>query len=348
MRSLEDSGLLRQGLGGWIAPYQLPPRPWEEAILSRLEKLDPVSRDLVQMLAVVERADAEALVRLSLLDPDHVTSKLEGLVRRALVSQDGAAYSFSPPFVRQVVYESVEKNIRQELHLAAGELLEGYPETVAHDLAYHFSRSQPRKAIAYLVSLGEEALGYSATEEAMVYLGQAIAYMEALADPEDRGLLAACRESLGALLAERDPERAVPMLDEVVRDLREMVDSRLHQGRTKALRRLVSYLPAPLSDRLKNSLYNPKYLIPRNLSPAERLESAMRALAVAEGTRGNYERAQDLLDQVAEVVSKDPIGSTDLAVIAARFQAEAGFFPRAAKMAQDALDNLLRDRKSVV
>ncbi len=344
LRSLEDSGLLREGVGGWIAPYQLPPRPWEEAILSRLEKLDPVSRDLIQILAVMERADADALVRISLLDPDQVAQKIDGLVRRGLVQQSGSVYSFSPPFARQVVYESVPANVRQELHLAAGELLEGDADALAHDLAYHFSRSQPRKAVAYLVSLGEESLGYAAAEEAMAYLGQAIAYMESLSDHEDRGLLAACRESLGSLLAEREPERAAPMLEMVVKDLREMVDTRLMHGRTKALRRLVSYLPAPLSEKIRNSLYSPKYLIPRNVSPIQRLESAMRSLAVAEGTRGNYERAQDLLDQVAEVVVKDPGANTDLAVIAARFQAEAGFFPRAAKMAHDALDSLLRQK----
>lgn len=345
LRSLEDSGLLRQGLGGWIAPYQLPPRQWDEAVLARVEKLDAVSRDLLQMLAVVERADADALVRLSLVDPDQVAQKLSALVQKGLVVQRGPVYAFSPPYVRELIYESIPSNIRQELHLAAGELLEGDADAVAHDLAYHFSRSQPRKAVAYLVSLGEDSLGYSAADEAMSYLGQAIAYMESLSDHEDRGLLAACRESLGALLAERDPERAAPMLELVVKELREMVESRLVQSRTKALRRLVSYLPAPLSEKIKTSLYNPKYLIPRNISPEERLESAMRSLAVAEGTRGNYERAQDLLDQVAETVSKDAVGSTDLAVIAARFQAEAGFFPRAAKMAQDALDSLLRNKQ---
>ncbi|MBM3274070.1 MAG: AAA family ATPase, partial [Candidatus Sericytochromatia bacterium] len=344
LRSLEDSGLLRRGLGGWIAPYQLPPRPWDEALLSRIEKLDPISRDLLQMLAVVERADTDVLVRLSLMDPDQVTQKVDALIWRGLVAQRGGQVQFDPPYAREVVYESIPAAVRQELHLAAGELLEGDPAAESFDLAYHFSRSQPRKAVAYLVSLGEEALAYGATEEAGAFLGQAIGYMEAVNDPEDSGLLMACREAYGAILADRDPDRAAAMLEVVVRDLQEMVDSRIMQSRTRALKKLVSYLPAPISDRIKISLYSPKHLIPRNATPRDRLQSAMRSLAVAEGTRGNYERAQELLDSVAEISGKDPAANLDLAVIASRFQVEAGFFPRASKIAQDALESMLRNR----
>ncbi len=344
LRALEDTGLLRQGLGGWIAPYQLPPRPWEEAILTRLEKLDEVSRDLVQMLAIMEAAPAEILVRMSLMDPEQVAQVVEDLLRRGVIHEMDGVYRFSPPYVREVVYEAIPAKVRQELHLAAGELLEADPHAEAHDLSYHFCRSQPRKAIAYLVSLGEEALGNAATDEAAVFLGQAIGYMEGINDPEDRGLLTACREAYGSMLAATDPERAAAMLDLVVKELQEMVDTRLVPSRTRALKRLASYLPAPLSERIRGQLYSPKHLIMRNASPEERLLTATRSLAIAEGTRGNYERAEELLDHLSQKSAKEAAALPDLTVIAARFQVEAGFFPRASKLAQDALDALMRQK----
>jgi len=344
LRSLEDSGLLRQGMGGWIAPYQLPGRAWDEAILARLEKLDEASRDLLQMLSVLEEGAQEALVRISLLDPEQVRRTLAGLVDRGLIAQRAERFSFDPPFLREVIYDAIPAKVRQELHLAAGELLEADPAAEAQDLAYHFGRSQPRKAIAYLVSLGEEALGYAAPEEAAGFLGQAIGFMEAINDPEDRGLLTACREAFGTMLSQTDPDRAASMLEAVLKELQEMVETRLVPSRTRTLRRLASYLPAPISDRIRGQLYSPKHLITRNASPEERLLTATRALAVAEGTRGNYERAEELLEVLSQRLAKEPGALPELTVLLARFQVEAGFFPRATKLAQDALDALVRQK----
>ena len=128
-------------------------------IAARIDSLPSGERRLLLAAAVLgHRFRPDALVTVAGGDPDHTRERLDGLVRRELLTIDQELSSpghgelgFVQDLVREVAYNTLARTERRTLHLAAAHYLEALDEDVAEQLAGHLVEahrltSRPREA----------------------------------------------------------------------------------------------------------------------------------------------------------------------------------------------------------
>jgi len=153
-------------------------------IVGRLDRLTVNARRLAAAAAVIGRPFSFALLRRTAgLNEAATAEGVEELVRRRVFTAASEEFTFTHRRVRDVVYDSVARPLRVELHTAAGEALEVlYADGLdaAFDrLAYHFSHAnQPLKAFQYLLDLADRAARSFALEPAVQFLEQALRQLE--------------------------------------------------------------------------------------------------------------------------------------------------------------------------
>jgi DNA-binding SARP family transcriptional activator len=153
-------------------------------IVGRLDCLTVNARRLAAAAAVIGRPFSFALLRRTAgLNEASTAEGVEELVRRRVFSAASEEFTFTHQRVRDVVYDSVARPLRVELHTAAGEALEVlYADGLdaAFDrLAYHFSHAdQPLKAFRYLLDLADRAARSYALEAAVQFLEQALQQLQ--------------------------------------------------------------------------------------------------------------------------------------------------------------------------
>ena len=120
-------------------------------LLARVERLPVEARRVLQAAAVLGlRFEPEAL-RHVLADP---TCSIPMQEHEGLLVEDGGECAFSHALVRTVVYESLLRSTRRDLHRRASLWFEGRdPALSAHHLA---GAEDPRAAAAYLVAASHE------------------------------------------------------------------------------------------------------------------------------------------------------------------------------------------------
>jgi DNA-binding SARP family transcriptional activator len=158
---LVDRDVLRQDQGRWTTrelPVLSIPPTIQALIASRVDRLPDAERTVLEPAAVEGRVFGRTT--LESLVPDEVRRELDrllaSLVRRELVrvAADEEVLSFRHGLIRDVVYESVPKRRRAELHERLAEL-RGHAEAVASGaaeiLGFHLER-----AYLYRRELGED------------------------------------------------------------------------------------------------------------------------------------------------------------------------------------------------
>jgi class 3 adenylate cyclase/tetratricopeptide (TPR) repeat protein len=171
-------------------------------VASRLDRLKPIERDLIEYAAVIGRVfDPSTIAHLAgIPDPQPLLLSLVGrdLIRPA--HPDG--YAFCQAIVHEVTYQGILHRKRRELHLAVGERLEalrGQDDGHAASLAYHFARAGgAKRALPYLCRSARAALRTFSHPEAESALTQALALLDA--DPS-LGTESLKAELLGQLAA---------------------------------------------------------------------------------------------------------------------------------------------------
>ena len=127
-------------------------------IAARIDSLPTGERRLLLAAAVLgHRFRPDALVTVAGGDPDRTRERIDGLVRRELLTLDDELNSpghgelgFVQDLVREVAYHTLARMERRTLHLAAAHYLEALDEEVAEQLAGHLVEahrltSQPRE-----------------------------------------------------------------------------------------------------------------------------------------------------------------------------------------------------------
>ncbi|HJP65374.1 MAG TPA: AAA family ATPase, partial [Actinomycetota bacterium] len=165
LRMLVDEGVLARENGAWVARGDVSrmgaPDTVQAVIAARLDRLDPIERDVLQRASVVGEvfwwgAVAELSGRA---ESAAVGRSLQALVRRELIRPDPSTFAGEDSFrfghllIRDVAYESLPKKVRAELHARfaswlearAGDRAAEYEEIVG----YHAER-----AYRYLAELG--------------------------------------------------------------------------------------------------------------------------------------------------------------------------------------------------
>jgi adenylate cyclase len=215
VRSLVSGGVLVRQPEGWTCTARgdaadVPPT-LQGLLLSRVDRLQPETRRLLQEASVLGVAFDEALLRSISTDVHATGAALDGLVESELLQQiehgrEGSRYRFTHALLHEVVYQNLLLARRTELHERAGRALEtatgAHPERLSdlEALGHHWSlSSDKRKGARYLMAAGDWARAVYANDDAIRHYERALL---TLADCHDCGdLSSAVRERLADLLA---------------------------------------------------------------------------------------------------------------------------------------------------
>jgi DNA-binding CsgD family transcriptional regulator/tetratricopeptide (TPR) repeat protein len=182
-----DAFAIEQGTLRLTRPLQeiATPQSVREVVSQRLSRLDPASRDLLELAAVagpefeldvLRRAAPVELERIDALEPAMRSGVIEELPFPAL------AYRFTHELVRRALYDRLSVLRRAELHLRIAQALEAVDRPqhgrVLADLAHHFAAAAPiggaAQAVEYNLLAAQAASAALAYDEATVRLRTAL------------------------------------------------------------------------------------------------------------------------------------------------------------------------------
>jgi class 3 adenylate cyclase/tetratricopeptide (TPR) repeat protein len=169
------------------------PSTVQAVLASRIDRLPPEQKDLLQTLAIVGKEFPLRLVReVTGQSDDELDSLLAGLQTAEFIYEQPAlsdvSYVFKHALSQQVATGSSLLERRKVLHERVACVLEAqFPETVETQpelIAHHFTEAGQRaQAIPYWQRAGERALQRSANVEAIGHLAKGLELLPALAKP---------------------------------------------------------------------------------------------------------------------------------------------------------------------
>jgi tetratricopeptide (TPR) repeat protein len=199
VRALVADGRLKQEDGVYVPVGDLTtlavPETLTALISSRLDALEPADRSLIHDASVLGQSfSAEALAAVSGIAAADLTTRLNGLVRRELLTRQANArsaelgqYVFVQALIREVAYNTLSKKDRKTRHLAAARFFEqlGSDELASalagHYLAAHENAAEgpEQEALAAqariaLKGAAERAVKLGAHDQAVTFLQQAL------------------------------------------------------------------------------------------------------------------------------------------------------------------------------
>jgi len=195
---LDDGALVRNGsikLVKPLAELKIPPTV-QDILASRIDRLSPDQKDLLQTLAVIGREFAFGLLRRVVAkSEDELDRMLHNLQLAEFIYEQPAAgdveYTFKHALTQEVAYKSVLVERRKLLHERIGSAIEAsFAQSIddhLSQLAHHYGRrSNTEKAVEYLDRAGRQAVMRSAFKEAELYLQQAIAALSTTPETPER------------------------------------------------------------------------------------------------------------------------------------------------------------------
>ena len=195
---LDDGALVRNGTINLTKSLnQLKIPPTVQAILaSRIDRLPPDEKDLLQTLAVLGREFAFGLVqKVAGKSEDELNRMLQALQLAEFIYEQPAAadveYIFKHALTQEVAYNSVLIEKRKLLHEKIGAAIEALAASQIDDhiaeLAHHYSRSSnAEKMVEYLDRAAQQALMRGVLMEAELYFKQAIAALSTTPETPER------------------------------------------------------------------------------------------------------------------------------------------------------------------
>ena len=195
---LDDGALIRNGSIKLVKPLaELKIPPTVQAILaSRIDRLPPDEKALLQTLAVIGREFPFGLIRSAVAKPDDELNRMLGDLQLAefIYEQPAAGdieYTFKHALTQEVAYQSVLVERRKVLHEKIGAAIEALASIQIDDhlaeLAHHYSRSSNvGKTVEYLDRAGRQAMMRGVFKEAELHFKQAIAALSTTSETPER------------------------------------------------------------------------------------------------------------------------------------------------------------------
>jgi len=196
VNSLIESEILTRSNGNWkiiksLDQYNLS-RTIQGIVSGRIDYLEVDVKRTLQEASVIGRAFLHTVLKEITESPEQVDRCLNELERLDLIrirsTQPDVEYIFKHALTREIVYNSLLKRDREEIHGRIGNAIEKiYPNRLSEfyeTLAFHFKQStSTSKAVDYLIKSGEKSFGRDAIEEAHQYFKEAF---NLLADKSNR------------------------------------------------------------------------------------------------------------------------------------------------------------------
>jgi class 3 adenylate cyclase/tetratricopeptide (TPR) repeat protein len=167
-------------------------------LASRIDRLKPPTRQMLQTLAVIGREFPAGLVRQVMDMPEReLAGRLSELQSAQFIYEQPAfpepEYSFKHALTHEVTYNSLLLERRRELHERIANVIESLFSEKLQDhlaeLARHYERSANKeKAVEYLRRAGEQASDRFAFTEALTHLNAGLKLVQELPEdlPDDR------------------------------------------------------------------------------------------------------------------------------------------------------------------
>jgi ABC-type transport system substrate-binding protein/class 3 adenylate cyclase len=194
IRDLVERGALQRDNGKWslaVDEAELAvPALVQGALQARLDRLDPATRDVLSIAAVIGRTFGIPLLE-RLVPRGQLMPALTELQRLDLIYEKSRRpnpeYRFRHGLVQEVAYSSLVESKRRKLHKRVGEALEEIfkesPEEAYGLLARHFAEADdPEKAVEYLLKAGDAARGIYADKEALEHYRKARTFLARTGD----------------------------------------------------------------------------------------------------------------------------------------------------------------------
>ena len=182
VRMLVDRNLIFDQDGRWIARDEIAdlevPGTLQSLLASRIDALDSRTRSVAMVASVIGRDCGTDLLLDVLGGADHRDTMLDAIadleahgVMKLVATSPRITYRFRHALLHDVVYESILRRRRRELHHdVAGSIERLYPDRLvdlAPVLARHFREAgETSKALAYTNSAAEASMARHATHEA--------------------------------------------------------------------------------------------------------------------------------------------------------------------------------------
>ena len=164
------------------------PASLAEAVLTRVGRLEPGLRAVVEAAAVVRRRlDPRLLADLVEASEVATVRHCEDLVRQRLLVRSGDHYEFANDLLQECVHASLAPAVALAYHRRAADLVSGQPELMAEHA--YAAGDEPRAAQGWLLA-GEDALRRAAVEDALGLLDRSLGVTTAFAGTRARALLA--------------------------------------------------------------------------------------------------------------------------------------------------------------
>lgn len=201
-------------------------------LASRIDRLAPDEKTLLQQLAVIGRTFPLSLIRQVLTQSEEELYRLlSSLQRKEFLYEQPAfpevEYLFKHALTQEVAYHSVLIERRKALHEQTAQAMEQlfHERLDEHydELAHHYQRSgNTEKAIEYLQKAGEQAVQRSANVEAINHLMTSLELLQTFPDTPDRARQELTLQIIlgPALMATKSP--AVRELEQVHTRAREL------------------------------------------------------------------------------------------------------------------------------
>ncbi|MCA1596518.1 MAG: AAA family ATPase, partial [Chloroflexi bacterium] len=187
IRSLIDSGMIVRENNAWVSKAGIEeiavPESIQAVILSRVDRLEPHLKGVLQAASVIGRLFGKRLLEEVALPGDHIEASLQLLEDRALIYQERVIpeeeYSFKHVLTRETVYQSILKRRRSLFHRLVAEAIErlyqGSLEEFYVPLWQHWEAAgDVRKCVEYLLKAAGRAYQACANDEALEFYSYAL------------------------------------------------------------------------------------------------------------------------------------------------------------------------------
>ncbi len=184
MKLLAEEGHISQVDKIWVLAKELDelmlPSKIYDVVQRRLNRLLKEQLDILECASVVGEVFPSDIVGSSLgLNRIILLKNLSEIEKiHKLIHSLGEKYSFDHSKIREVLYSSINHELRGEYHKIVAEsyiaLFQGREDEIVEELAHHFSQAEDPRAADFLLEAGDKAKSRYANEEAIHFYSLAL------------------------------------------------------------------------------------------------------------------------------------------------------------------------------